>query len=249
MNKKQDGRVSYGELRSHCIGSGNTSRRVSHAGQTKKNLVYNDERRGTFNQFLQELSKMFLIFKDEGKPMVEEAKIRLLFEKINHSEFKQAIAALEIHHGMNTMSYTQITNHLVTKVSKLENSGTSKLNSRNLSSTNTVQKGKAEKGGPKQGGVHMPDGSVYTSFYPNWRELPEDKRQKVQSTREKKKLCKKTDSKVSEIKVLINEISSLKRSLAQVKVKEGGDTSSDEDINHNNVGTHFGGSNKKQKNK
>ena len=54
----------------------------------KKNLVYIDERRGPFNQFLQKLSKMFLIFKDEGEPLVEEAKIRLLFEKINHSELK-----------------------------------------------------------------------------------------------------------------------------------------------------------------
>ena len=114
VSKRQDGRVSYEELRSHCIGSGNTSRRVAHAEQMKKNLVYNDERRGTFNQFLQKLSKMFLIFKDEGEPMVEEAKIRLLFEKINHSELKQAITALEVQHDMNTMSYTQINNHLVT---------------------------------------------------------------------------------------------------------------------------------------
>ena len=61
---------------------------MAHAEQMKKNLVYNDERCGTFCQFLQKLSKMFLIFKDEGEPMVEEAKIRLLFEKINHSELK-----------------------------------------------------------------------------------------------------------------------------------------------------------------
>ena len=107
--------MSHEDLCIHCIGSGNTSRRVAHAGQTKKNLVYNDERRGTFSQFLQKLGKMFLIFKDEGDPMVEEAKIRLLFEKINHSELKQAIAALEVQHDMNTMSYTQIKNHLVKK--------------------------------------------------------------------------------------------------------------------------------------
>jgi len=153
-----------------------------------KNLVYSDERRGTFNQFLQKLSKMFLIFKDEGELLVEEAKIRLLFEKINHAELKQAIAALEVQHEMNTMSYTQITNHLVTKVSKVETPGASKFNPRNLSSANTgIQKGKVAKRGPKQGGVHMPDGSVYTGFYSNWRELQDDKKQKVQSAREKKK--------------------------------------------------------------
>ena len=106
FNKKQGGRVSYEELRSHCIGSRNISRRVAHAEQMKKSLVYTDERRGAFNQFLQKLSKMFLIFKDEGESLVEEAKIRLLFEKNNHSELKQVIAALEVQHEMNNISYT-----------------------------------------------------------------------------------------------------------------------------------------------
>ena len=93
----------------------------------------------------------------------------------------------------------------------------------------------------------MPDDSMYTGFYPNWRELPEDKQQKVQSAKEKKKLSKKTDIKVSEIKTLIKEIFSLKRSLAQVRMKEGGDASSDEEAIPNNAGNQFGGRTKKQK--
>ena len=94
----------------------------------------------------------------------------------------------------------------------------------------------------------MPDSSVYTGFYPNWRELPDDKRQKVQSVREKKKLFKKTKTKVSDIKTLIKEVLNLKRSLAQVKFKEPGDTSSDnDDVTPNNEGTQFGGRNKKAK--
>ena len=71
-------------------------------------------------------------------------------------------------------------------------------------------------------------------------------RQKVQSAREKKKLNKKTDTKVSEIKTLTKEVSNHKRSLSQVKVKEDGDTLSDnDDVTPNNARTQFGGRNKK----
>ena len=65
------------------------------------------------------------------------------------------------------------------------------------------------------GGVHMPDGSIYTGFYPNWRALPEDKKKKVVAAREKKKLAKKGKNKVSEIKTLMNEVASLKRSICK----------------------------------
>ena len=101
---------------------------------------------------------------------------------------------------------------------------------------------------PSKGGC-IPDGSVYTGFYPYWREISDDKRQKVQSARENKKLSKKTESKFSEIKNLIKKVSNIKRSLSQLKVKEGGDTSIDEDIAPNNARIQFGGRNKKQKNK
>ena len=60
----------------------------------------------------------------------------------------------------------------------------------------------------------MLDGSIFTRFYSNWRELPEDKRNKVQAAREKKKLGNKKQNKVSEIKTLIKEVESLNRSIA-----------------------------------
>ena len=149
--KKQDGRLSITTLRNHCTGIGNVSRRVSHAESLKKHLYYSDEKRGTFNSFLQKMSKMFTIFKDEEKPMAEEAKIRVLFEKINHPELKQAIAALEIQHDMSKMTYMQITNHLSTRVSKLGYSQPAgKFHKRNVSQTNT---GRGSRRGPGRRGL------------------------------------------------------------------------------------------------
>ena len=241
VQKKQDGRLSYEALKNHCLGTGNVSRRVAHAEQIKKSLFYSDERRLNFNQFLQKLSKMFLIFKDEGEPMAEEAKIRILFEKINHPELKQAVAALEVQHDMNKMSYAQITNHLATKVSKFDTKLV-KFRSSNVSSTKTESRGK----GPKDGGVHMPDGSIYTGFYPNWRALPEDKKKKVIAAREKKKVAKKGKNKVSEIKTLINEVASLKRSVAKAEIAEMNEEDGDP-VTPTDAGAQFGGRNKKAK--
>ena len=125
--------------------NGNVSRRVVYADQIKKNLFYSDEGRGNFNSFLQKLAKVFLVFKDEGGPMAEEAKIRALFEEINHPELKEDIVALEVQHDMSQISYIQITNHLIAKVSKFETASASKFK-RNIfstKSTTTPQKGKA----------------------------------------------------------------------------------------------------------
>ena len=249
--KKQDGRLSITTLRNHCTGTGNVSRRVSHAESLKKNLYYSDEKRGTFNSFLQKMSKMFTIFKDEGEPMAEEAKIRVLFEKINHPELKQAIAALEIQHDMSKMTYMQITNHLSTRVSKLGYSQPAgKFHKRNVSQTNTGRgkpKGTRKKG-PQNGGIMMPDNSIWTGFYPNWKTLPEADKQRVQEARTEKKAKR---SNVSEIKSLIREVSSLKRKIkASKSTVTIDDVEDDEDEAEEetptNAGTQFGGRNKKK---
>lgn len=53
---------------------------------------------------------------------------------------------------MNKMTYIQITNHIVTKVSKID-------------ATN-AEKDKHEGKCHKNGGVYIPDGSVFTGFNP-----------------------------------------------------------------------------------
>ena len=94
----------------------------------------------------------------------------------------------------------------------------------------------------------MPDGSIFTGFYPNWRELSKEKQNNVKATREKKKLAKKSSSKVSEIKTLIKEVASPKKKIAQTdtsteETREG----KEEDSVPNDAGTQFGGRTQKAK--
>ena len=143
--------------------------------------------------------------------MAEEAKIRMLFEKINHPELKQAIADIEVQHGMRNMTCVYITNYLATKVSKFE----SKQVKFRVVAAAKVGKPEQNGKGPKNGGVHMFDGSVLTEFYPNWKELSEEKQNKVKTSREKKNLAKNSYNKVSEIKTIIKEGASLKMHIYQ----------------------------------
>ena len=92
---------------------------------------------------------------------------RVLFEKINHPGLKDVTVALEVQRDISQMSYEHITNHLVTKVSKFDDASSGKFKGRNLSSATTGRKGKVK--GPANGGVHMPDGSIWTGFYLNWK--------------------------------------------------------------------------------
>ena len=79
--------------------------------------------------------------------------------------------------------------------------------------------------------------------------MPEDKQSKVQAAREKKKLHRKKDSKVSEIKSLINEVASLKRSIsktssATVAFERGKEY---EEKPPNDVENQYGGRNKSRR--
>ena len=61
----------------------------------------------------------------------------------------------------------------------------------------------------------MPDRSLLTGFYPNWRDLSEEKWNKVKASREKKKLTKTSGNKSSGIKNLTKEVEYLKRYIAE----------------------------------
>ena len=89
----------------------------------------------------------------------------------------------------------------------------------------------------------MADGSVFTGFFPNWRERSEETQNKVKSSSEKKKLTKSSNNDVSEIKPLTKEVAYLKRAIADTKAStQETEEGKDEDgSTHNGVGTHFGG--------
>ena len=52
--------------RDDYLGTCNVSRILYVDESIKKTLTCSDERRGNFNQFLQKLSNMFLVYKEEG---------------------------------------------------------------------------------------------------------------------------------------------------------------------------------------
>ena len=97
------------------------------------------------------------------------------------------------------MTYVQITNHLVTKVLKID---TKRVKFRGINATKE-NNAKHEGKGPKNGDVFMPDESVFAGFYSKWRKLSEDKKSRVQATREEKNLTKKSLNKLSEMTSLI----------------------------------------------
>ena len=66
------------------------------------------------------------------------------------------------------------------------------------------------------------------------------------AAREKKKLAKKGKNKVSEIKTLMNEVASLKRSIAKAEIAEMNE-GDDDPVTPTDAGAQFGGRNKKAK--
>ena len=93
--------------------------------------------------------------------MTEGAKIRTIFEKLNHLGLKDTITALEIQYDITTISYTHITNHLVTNMFTFNDISTVKFRGRNISFAHTSQNGKKSK----KESIQIPDGNVYIGVY------------------------------------------------------------------------------------
>jgi hypothetical protein len=118
--KAQDGRKSMQALRDHFLGEGNGSRNISDAEALKNTLVYKNERSMAFETFLTQTQRMFNIYSQEGEPMLEPAKIRFLFDSVQHDKLTSTIEALKAQNASGAaLSYTQCCNHLTTAVSRL----------------------------------------------------------------------------------------------------------------------------------
>ena len=46
-----------------------------------------------FSAFLDKTQKMFNIYDEEGEPMTEQAKVRMLLSKVEHPQLKDAVGA------------------------------------------------------------------------------------------------------------------------------------------------------------
>ena len=83
--KDSDGRRSMEALRRYFYGEGNATRNLAEAKRLNESLHYNSEGAMSFEIFLTQFQKMFNIYEKEEEEMFEEAKVRFLFRKVQHT--------------------------------------------------------------------------------------------------------------------------------------------------------------------
>jgi hypothetical protein len=103
----------------------------------------------------------------------------------------------------------------------------------------------------KRKGIDMPNGSVWTGYYSDWKKMSDADKQTVMDTRKKNKLKVMTPNKkkASDLK---SQIAELKRSIASLQSKSSNDDEKDKSDNSevpDNAGDAFGGRQKKKQKK
>ena len=120
--------------------------------------------------FLDRMQKMFNIYEEEGEEFTENAKLRELFERVQHPQLQDTVKALKVCFDMEGITYTQAANHLTAAVSELPEYHL------------TLKVSASSSGTPR-----IRDGSVFTWYYPNWSELSKEDKQRMLDSRSKKK--------------------------------------------------------------
>ena len=111
-------------LRDHFSGEGKSIIRIAETNRMKRYLHYKGERALSFEFFLTNGQKMFNIYDKEGKPMLEDAKLRFLFDGTHHASLQVQVEALKSNITTGTpVTYTTAANHLTTAVSQLTDYG------------------------------------------------------------------------------------------------------------------------------
>ena len=115
-----NGRDDILELRRHYKGEGNQSRRIASADKYRETLHYKSEHAMPWETFLDQMQKMFNIYKEEGEEMTENTKLRELFKCTKHPQLTKSVKALEVRYDMDRLTYTQAANHLTAAVSNYQ---------------------------------------------------------------------------------------------------------------------------------
>ena len=176
----RNGRRSLKALRDHFAGEGNQTRRIAEAERLRDSLFYKSERALSFENFLSKCQKMFNIYDQEGEPMEEDARIRFLFQKTQHTVLQVDIAALKAEITTNvpgTVSYVTCANHLSTAVSQLPEYIAKTRNVSSIKSTGNDRLYNAD------GTFNM---SYISDYISEWKELGQDVRGKI--IKERKRL-------------------------------------------------------------
>ena len=254
MARRQSGREDMQALRNHYSGEGNTSRRIAVAERLRDSLHYKNEKSLQFSMFLDKLQKMFNIFAEEEEAISEQAKVRLLLQKVEHPQLRDAVGALRVRAQLDGITFTECANHLSAIVSELPDHQVRKIAAAESKVRPKHLRGGGANGslGSKRKGIHMPDGSVWTGYYSDWDKMSDTDKQTVMDTRKKNKAKGLTPNK-KKVGDLKTQLAELKRSIAAMQSK----TSSHDDIKDDsdssdvpdNAGDAFGGRQKKKQKK
>ena len=114
-------------LRNHYSGEGNTSRRIAVAERLRDTLHCKNEKSLQFSTFLGKLQKMFNIFEEDGESIGDQAKVRLLLQKVEHPQLRDAVGALRVCAQLDGITFTECANHLSAIVSELPDHQTWKI--------------------------------------------------------------------------------------------------------------------------
>ena len=119
---------------------------------------------------------MFNIFEEEKEPMEEDAKIRFLFNKIQHQGLQAPIEAMRAWIATSTVpvSYTTVANHMSTAVSRLPEFISM---NRNISQVDT------DRGGDDGPSIRNADGSIKTGYIAGWKDLSKEDKKTVYDER------------------------------------------------------------------
>jgi hypothetical protein len=179
FKKAKDGRKDMMALVAHHEGEGNSSRRISDAERLKTNLIYKSEKSSKFQVFLSNCQKMFNIFDLEEETMSEDAKLRFLFERVQHPELKSAVSALQVKFGMgDKVSFTSAANHLAAQLATTDDY---RSNADRRVGISAVQGDSKGANAPTDGITK--NGKIYTGFYPNFYDLSKENKRAVYDER------------------------------------------------------------------
>ena len=97
--------------------------------------------------------------------MSEEANVRFLYRKVQHTGLRSSINTLKASQTTGTtIFYTMAANHFSTATSELP-----EYIAKNEINVSVIQVGDGTKGGD---GIYNGDGSINTRHIPNWKSLP-----------------------------------------------------------------------------
>ena len=119
LTPRVNGRRDMEALCNHYGGEGNASRRIATAEKLRESLHYKSERSLPFSTFLDRMQKMFNIFKEEGEQLTENAKVRELFKRVQHTQLQDTVKVLHVRYDLDRITYTEAANHLTAAVSEL----------------------------------------------------------------------------------------------------------------------------------